>query len=179
MSKFCTNCGVELDDDAMFCTNCGAAQGEPAQAVDQAAQTVEQAAQPVAPQYQAPAAPQYPPQYQQPAAAAPVAAGSGTGVLVMGIIALSLACLSIIFCWAPFFNIIFAIPAIILGAIAKSKGGKLIRSGAINGKIKTGRILGLVGMILGIVFVVVGVILTIVIIAAGVNYSSSYYRYFY
>lgn len=28
MSKFCTNCGSVLDDQALFCTNCGAAAGD-------------------------------------------------------------------------------------------------------------------------------------------------------
>jgi len=192
MSKFCTTCGAQLDDNAAFCTTCGAAQAQdavPAQetAPVQEAAPAQEAAPvqaPAAPRYQAPAAPQYqpvtPPQYpnavpQYQTAAPAAGAASGTGVLVMGIIALSLACLSIIFCWVPFLNIIFAIPAIILGAIAKSKGGKFIRSGVINGKIKTGRILGLIGMILGIVFVVVGIIMTIVMLAV-VGTTVSYYN---
>lgn len=29
MSKFCVNCGVGLEDDAMFCGDCGAAQQTP------------------------------------------------------------------------------------------------------------------------------------------------------
>ena len=28
MSKFCTTCGAQLDDNATFCTSCGATQGE-------------------------------------------------------------------------------------------------------------------------------------------------------
>ena len=130
--------------------------------------------------YQQPQQGYYPQQQYNAAPVAPVPAEGGTGILVMGIIALSLAVLSIAFCWVPFLNIVLAVPAIILGAMAKAKGGNIIRSGATNGKIKTGRILGLVGMIIGIVFTVFAVIWTILYLVGAVALSNaaSYYYYY-
>lgn len=48
MSKFCTNCGAALDDNAAFCVTCGAAQATPEAPVY---------AEPAAPAYAEPAAP--------------------------------------------------------------------------------------------------------------------------
>ena len=64
MSKFCTNCGAQLDDSALFCTTCGSRQ--------EAAAPVA----PAAPAYEAPAAPVYEtpdvPVYEAPVCDAPV-----------------------------------------------------------------------------------------------------------
>ena len=82
MSKFCKNCGKQLDDAMRFCDGCGAPQpAAPQQPQYQAPQQPQYQApqQPLyqQPQYQAPQQPQYQapqPQYQAPVAAAPKAA---------------------------------------------------------------------------------------------------------
>ena len=77
MSKFCTNCGTETDDNALFCAECGTrfeqlqqnpyvqpaqAEQQPVQYAQPVKQTVQQQAQPVQPQqnyYQQNANPPY------------------------------------------------------------------------------------------------------------------------
>ena len=82
---------------------------------------------------------------------------SPTSVLVMGIIAIALA-------WEPFVSI----AGIVLGAIAMSKANRYYAEGGLqSGQVKTGKILGTIGMIGGIVMTVIYLIALIVGIGIG------------
>ena len=84
---------------------------------------------------------------------------SPTSVLVMGIIAIALA-----LAWVPFVSI----AGIVLGAIAMSKANRYYAEGGLqSGQVKTGKILGTIGMIGGIVMTVIYLIALIVGIGIG------------
>jgi hypothetical protein len=70
MSKFCINCGTELEDDAVFCTNCGANNAE---APAPAAAPAPEAPVSEAPVYEAPVS-------ETPAYEAPAASNVGSTV---------------------------------------------------------------------------------------------------
>lgn len=106
MSKFCTQCGSAVEDNATFCSNCGnaiAAQQSEAQPAYQAPQ--QPACQPPYQQaaYQQPAYQQ--PVYQQPAYQQPVyqvapqerGNGAGTAGMVLGIIAVVFGVIGLFF----------------------------------------------------------------------------------
>ena len=89
--------------------------------------------------------------YNQPAV-------SSTPALVFGILSLA------------FFDT--GILGIIFGAIARSKAKQyLAANGVLDGKAKTGNILGTIGLVLGIICVVVVVILIIAVIGAAASGS--------
>ncbi|MBQ9680128.1 MAG: zinc-ribbon domain-containing protein [Ruminococcus sp.] len=156
-------------------------QPEPAQPVY--AQPVQQ---PEQPRYAQPAQPQYAqPQYQpqqydfaQPQYNAgmpmedPVERSMSKSVLVFGILAIS-------FAFIPYVNFL----GIIFGAIALSKAKKYAASGyVLSGRAKTGKILGLVGLIAGIVCTLFWMIIIIAVIIGATSsynnyYSSGYYYY--
>lgn len=83
MSKFCGNCGAQLEDSTMFCGSCGAKQAAPAaqQPVQQPQEPVAQA--PVQPQYAAPAA-----DGSIAAAKAPMSPETKKTIIIVGLISL-------------------------------------------------------------------------------------------
>jgi hypothetical protein len=99
----------------------------------------------------------------------------GVSTLVFGII-------SIVLCWffyIPWVGIVFTIITLIFGIIAMGSGKKAIAEFEANpgkykpsslGLAKTGKILGLVGMILSIIFLIIGVIVSFVFTAAVANF---------
>lgn len=114
MSKFCTQCGNAVEDNATFCTQCGASLAAPQAAPQPEPQPVYQAPQQPTyqqPVYQAPQQPVYQqpvyqqpvyqqPVYQQPvyqAAPQPQGNGAGTAGMVLGIIAIVFAMVGLIF----------------------------------------------------------------------------------
>lgn len=141
-NMICQKCGTNVADGTVICPTCGNAlptqnpYGQPQQ------NTYAQ------PQQNTYAQPQ-PYGYQQ----APVMTSvSPTSVLVMGIIAIALA-------WEPFASI----AGIVLGAIAMTKANRYYAEGGLqSGKVKTGKILGTIGMIAGIVMTVFYLIALIV-----------------
>lgn len=135
----CQKCGTNVADGTVICPTCG-----------NALPTQNPYGQPQQNTYAQP----QPCAYQQ----APVMASvSPTSVLVMGIIAIALA-------WYPFASI----AGIVLGAIAMSKANRYYAEGGLqSGKVKTGKILGTIGMIGGIVMTVFYLIALIAGIGIG------------
>ena len=185
----CKQCGNEIAPDAKFCGVCGAPNEAPQP--QQFTPPVEQP-QYAQPQYDQPqqyADPQYgqpqygQPQYGQPQYAQPQYGQPQYGnvgmedtkerslskqILIFGILGISFACTY----YLSFLGIIF-------GAIALSKAKAYGNAGyALTGRAKTGRILGMVGLILGIVLVAILVIVIIIAIIAAESYSN-YYNFYY
>lgn len=160
----CKNCGAQLEEGASFCTVCGAKVEAEVQAQPQPQPQPQFQAQPQ-PQYQAQPQYQQPrPQVNIPAAGAP----NATPALVFGIIGISLACFAACFCAVPFLNFIFAIIGVIFSGIALGKAKAYYAQGGVpSGKVKTGKILGTIGLICSIILIVVGVIVTILWIVAA------------
>lgn len=139
--KVCPNCQTENADTTRFCTQCGNSLGDVLPSTTEhhippAAALPYQASQPSVP-------------YQQPTAYPPIAQETNNKALwslVMGIIGIFI------------FPVIFNVPAIILGYIAKNE---ISRSGgreAGRGMALAGIILGWVGLFLGIIWVVVAIV---------------------
>lgn len=128
----CQKCGTQVTDGTVICPTCGnvvASQNTYGQQSGPQPYGRQQTQQPYG--------------YQQQANV--MTTVSPTNVLVLGIVALSLA-------WEP----IASIAAIVLGAIAMAKANRYYAEGGVfSGKVKTGRILGMVGMISGIVMTVI------------------------
>ncbi len=138
-NMICQKCGTNVADGTVICPTCG-----------NALPTQNPYGQPQQNTYAQP----QPYGYQQ----APVMTSvSPTSVLVMGIIAIALA-------WEPFVSI----AGIVLGAIAMSKANRYYAEGGLqSGQVKTGKILGTIGMIGGIVMTVIYLIALIVGIGVG------------
>jgi len=174
---FCTNCGSKFDDGNSFCPNCGAKVETVAQPVAEpvpVAAPVEAAsvqATPVEaiPVQPAPApapapAPVQPvtpvqPVYTQvpvtPIATAPQSGDNGSGIMVLGILAIAFGAFYIL---AP--------GGIICGAIGLSKAKKFIEeNGQLFGKAKIGKFLSLGGLILSCVMTGIILIYFIALIA--------------
>lgn len=183
MSKFCTQCGCAVEDNATFCTQCGNSMAAPQQPETQPAyQQPQQPAyqQPVyqQPTYQAPQQPVYQqPVYQQPVYQQPIyqAApqhqdnGAGTAGMVLGIIAMVFTVIGAFILFASDFwgaGVTFVLW--VIGGILMLPGFGLSLGGSFGNKPKGKAVAGLVlnGLIL---------ILWIYVIVAG---ESLFWRIF-
>lgn len=175
MSKFCTQCGNAVEDNATFCTQCGASLAAPQAAPQPEAQPVYQA--PQQPAYQAPQQPAYQapqqsgyqqpvyqqPVYQQPVyqqpiyqqpvyQAAPQAQGNGAGTagMVLGIIALVFGVVGLIFLGIGWWMAPAALIFWIIAGILMLPGFGLSLGGSFGNKPKGKAVAGLIlnGLIL-------------------------------
>ena len=160
---FCKNCGSVIADGAAFCANCGAPAVVEAPEAPVAAEPVYAPQQPYeAPQYVQPA-------YNAAPAADPVERSLASSTLVFGI-------LSISFAFIPYVNFL----GIIFGAIALSKAKRYVASGyVLSGKTKTGKILGIIGLISAIICTVFWLIIIIGTIVSIASYNTNYSSYYY
>ena len=160
---FCPKCGTNNPDTATFCSGCGSsitpnsfADSTPTSGYGTG--------------YQAPAynpAPTYP-SASYPSSA-PTANTLPVGANVMSII--SMVC-GILSCLSLYVGFIFAIPALILAGVSKSK----TPSGLSNGKSTAGLITGIIGIVLSIIWVIIFV----AIFEEATSHSyNSYYDYYY
>ncbi|MBQ7172587.1 MAG: zinc-ribbon domain-containing protein [Clostridia bacterium] len=170
---FCTKCGSKLDDNAAFCPNCGTAVG--AEPVTQSTEEWSAPAVPPKTTYQAPQPTYQAPQhtYQAPDAPAP-ATGSVAAPLVLGILAMVFLITSsfgFFFVVLPEYRSYYYIIArlytysaiflstsiitLVLGAVAKGKASSYAAQGIRDGKITTGKIFGVFGLVCGIVLTVI------------------------
>ena len=167
---FCKTCGASLPDGAKFCTACGAPviSEPPVLTPDPTptrAEPILDMPEPTAPMY-TPVAP------EEPAYTAPIYAAPES-VIPQSVV-------DSVFNWglAGLISSLFiSILGIILSAIAMSKAQRCLNDyGYLPQQAKTGRTLGIVGLVLGIVFTVIGLIAAIVIVGAM---AYGYSRYIY
>ena len=161
MSKFCTQCGNAVEDNATFCTQCGASLAAPQAAPQPEPQPVYQAPQqPVyqQPVYQAPQQPVYQqpvyqqPVYQQPVYQQPVyqaapqvqGNGAGTAGMVLGIIAIVFALVGLFAFMASPWAIGFSLIVWVIAGILMLPGLGLSLGGSFGNKPKGKAIAGLV-----------------------------------
>ena len=167
---YCKSCGAPLTDGANFCTACGApVVPEPAvltpDPTPTKAEPIMDTPQPTAPMY-TPVAP------EEPAYAAPIYAAPES-IVPQNIV-------DSIFTWGLvglITSLVISILGIIFSAIAMSKAKRCLNEyGYLPQQAKTGRTLGIVGLVLGIVFTVLGILALIMVIAAmAYGYSRVYY----
>ena len=171
MSKFCTQCGNAVEDNATFCTQCGnalAAQAAEAQPTYQQPEAQPAYQQPVyqAPQqpmyqqpvYQAPQQPAYQqpvyqqPVYQQPVYQQPVyqvapqpqGNGAGTAGMVLGIIAIVFALIGVFAVLSSPWAIAFSLVVWVIAGILMLPGFGLSLGGSFGNKPKGKAVAGLV-----------------------------------
>ena len=161
MSKFCTQCGNAVEDNATFCTQCGASLAAPQAAPQPEPQPVYQAPQQPTyqqPVYQAPQQPVYQqpvyqqpvyqqPVYQQPvyqAAPQPQGNGAGTAGMVLGIIAIVFALIGVFALLSSPWAIAFSLVVWIIAGILMLPGFGLSLGGSFGNKPKGKAVAGLV-----------------------------------
>lgn len=157
---FCKTCGASLPDGAKFCTACGAPviPEAPVLTPDPAptkAEPILDMPEPTAPMY-TPVAP------EEPAYASPVYASADA--LVPSNISDS------VFNWGLaglICSLFISILGIIFSAIAMGKAKRCLNDyGFLPQQAKTGRTLGIIGLVIGIVSTVLGILLAFVLIGA-------------
>ncbi len=160
---YCKSCGAPLTDGAKFCTACGAPvmQLTPDPEPPKAAPILDMPE---------PTAPMYTPVAEEPVYAAPVYAAPES-IIPQGTV-------DSIFTWGLvglICSLFISILGIIFSAIAMGKAKRCLNEyGYLPQQAKTGRTLGIVGLILGIVFTVLGIVVLIAVIGA-MAYGFRYY----
>lgn len=159
---FCPQCGTDNPDTATYCAGCGF----PMTATPHTENSTP------APEYSTGyEAPVYTPVPTTPPISYPTSVSASTlpvGANVTSII--SMVC-GILSCVSVYVGFIFAIPAIILAAISKSK----TPSDLSNGKATAGLVTGIIGIILSILWIIIFV----AIFAEVSSYSYNSYDYYY
>lgn len=174
----CPTCGAQIDDNATFCTQCGSpvqnnTTPEYAPMEDHPTELFEETPAYEAPAYETPAyeAPAYDATpvynaepYSYSGSEAPAqdpGAGLGKASKILGIFGIITSCCG--------FGMALAIVSIILGIIGSKKSSE---AGFENASAKTGKILGIVGIVIAVIVWVAGFALGIV---GGLAESSMYY----
>ena len=104
--------------------------------------------------------------YTQPQAQ-PVNAGIPTATKVLSIVSMVTGIVGLALCWCYGSLIVCSIAALVTGSIARNKANGYV--GYCAGKLKVGKVTGIIGLILNIIFIIIWA----VIIAASA--SSGYY----
>ncbi len=159
---YCKSCGAPLTDGAKFCTACGAPvmQLTPVPEPPKAAPILDMP-EPTAPMYTPvpETAPEPPAVYAMPEAVIPQS--TVDSIFTWGLV--GLIC-----------SLVISVLGIVFSAIAMGKARHCLNEyGFLPQQAKTGRTLGIIGLVLGILFTVLGILLLVVVIAAlayGVNY---------
>lgn len=172
--KYCTKCGQPLDDNALFCTSCGNKMApEAAPEPEIVKEAAPEPAPAPAPVYTAPA-PTPTPVHTAPQATynQPVQKMSSPGKIIagfiLGISALVLACLTVLFAFMaliPYAGAAMMVYAIVFGLFAVGCGiaGMILCSKAMqtdpdNKKVRLGKTFSLIGIIAGGAGILLGII---------------------